>query len=826
MRTPLLLLSTLALVAACAPSKPAERAVEGDRTVNQAGALPTGRTLDPAGAQRPINPLTLDVLPAPGAHTILVQSGYDVQGFQVLDSVGAVVQSVEQKAAFLGAAFSSDSAHLFMSGGDLDVVYDYTWNNARATLRDSIVLAPRKAERDHGTRYPSGIATSADGRWLYIAENLGDSLVVVDLTTRTIVQRLATGRYPYAVQRLPDGRIAVSIWSDSVLTVFTPNASGLDVPAARWRTARHPSSLKLSPNGRRLFVTSGSTDRVTVLDTRSGAMVGELRDPPPAGPEEGSTPTNIAFDPAGTHAFVTEGDANAVAVFALSPTTSGVDNATGRDQLLGRLPVGWYPAGARVLGGRLLVANAKGAGTRPNAENGPGPRNATMHTGTPSRAGYTLAQISGSLSVVPLPALDSASLASFSARVARANRWDARRDSTVRYPPITHVIYVIKENRTYDQVFGDLADGDTSLLYFDRSVSPNHHALAERFGIYDRFLVNAEVSPDGHNWSMAAYTTDYLQRTVPSNYGGKGRSYDYEGSNRGRLPSGDEDDVNAPANGYLWDLAARAKITFRNYGEFVVGENLDRDRLPQSYRGAKPFLEANSHPTFPGFNMNISDQHRADLWIAELQQFVARGAMPQLMIVRLPNDHTSGASAGALSPKAFMADNDLALGRMVEALSKTPFWSSSAFFVVEDDAQNGPDHVDSHRAPFLVISPWAKSGLVHRFVNTTDAMRTMEELLGLGSLSQFDHFGRPLRDIWRSTPDTSRYLALTPRQSLAERNPPRGRAGELSKSLDFEIEDVAEEETFNQVLWMAIKGDRVPMPRPRRMSQLELIRLR
>lgn len=778
-----------------------------------------------------MNPLTLTVLPAPGHRSLLVQSGYDAQGFQVIDSVGAVVQTVRQGAAFVGAAFSPDSSTLFVSGGDLDLVYEYKWANGQATLRDSIVLAARARPRDHGTRYPAGIAVSADGRRLYVAENLADSLAVIDVASHRVMQRVATGRYPYSVQRLADGRIAVSIWSGEWLELFAASDDGLTPRPTRWVTGRHPSSMLLSPNGSRLFVTSGSTDRVHVHDARTGAQVGVLRDPPPDGPEEGATPTNVTLDATGTVAFVTEGDANAVAVFPLSAATSGVASASGRDVLIGRLPVGWYPAGARVVGARLIVANAKGQGTRNNAANGPGPRNATMHTGTPSRAGYTLAQVEGSLSVIDLPTLDAASLAPYTQRVVRANRWDAPRDKGFAYPPIEHVIYVIKENRTYDQIFGDLtqADGDTSLLFFDRQVTPNHHALAERFGIYDRFLVNAEVSPDGHNWSMAAYTSDYLQRTVPSNYGGKGRSYDYEGSNRGRVPSletDDEDeDVNEPAQGYLWDLAQRAGISFRNYGEFVVGERVDREKLPSSYRGVKPFLRANTHPTFPGFDMNISDQHRADLWIADLKTFVANGRMPRLMIVRLPNDHTSGASAGALTPKAFVADNDLALGRMVEALSRTPFWLKSAMFVVEDDAQNGPDHVDSHRAPFLLVSPWARTGVVHRFVNTTDVLRTMEDLLGLATLSQFDHFGRPLREVWRTSPDTSGYRALTPSQSLTERNAP-SRAGELSRSLDFDIEDVADETRFNEVLWLSLKGPRRPMPAPRRMSQLELIRAR
>ncbi len=417
-----------------------------------------------------------------------------------------------------------------------------------------------------------------------------------------------------------------------------------------------------------------------------------------------------------------------------------------------------------------------------------------------------------------------AQLAPLSARVARANNWDRER-TAFQYPPLEHVIYIIKENRTYDQVFGDMrhGDGDTSLVFFPRSVSPNHHALAERFGLFDRFFVNAEVSPDGHNWSMAAYTTDYLQKTVPSNYGGRGRTYDWEGTNRGvRPPEGQ--DVNEPASGYLWNLAQAKGITFRNFGEFVTPEDADESGpMPAGYRGLKPFLEANTDSTFPGYNLNIPDQRRVDVWLKALAGYVAQGTMPRLQIVRLPNDHTMGGRAGALTPGAYMADNDLALGRLIEALSRTRFWRSTAVFVLEDDSQNGPDHVDSHRSLLLVISPWTRSGTVHRWVNTTDVVATMEEILGLGQLSQFDFYGRPLREIWARQPDLRPYVALTPTQSLEERNPATGGPGSQEAALlDFTFEDIAEEDAFNRSLWLTIKGPAVPYPGIRRLTGLEL----
>jgi hypothetical protein len=485
------------------------------------------------------------------------------------------------------------------------------------------------------------------------------------------------------------------------------------------------------------------------------------------------------------------------------------------------------------------VANGKGRGTRANP-GGPQPRSsAQVQRQGPARGdrsapdtSYTLGQIGGTVMALPFRALGDAALAPLTARVARANGWDApagSRQAAARpaYPPIRHVVYVVKENRTYDQILGDLAqaDGDTSLLFFGRAVTPNHHALAERFGIYDRFFVNAEASPDGHNWSMAAYTTDYLQKTVPSNYSGRGRSYDYEGTNRGAgadaIP---DDDVAEPANGYLWNLVQARGLSFRNYGEFVVPPDA-KGPLPAGYRGNKPFLAAHTNPTFPGYDLSVPDQRRADVWIAELGEFVRRGAMPALSIVRLPNDHTAGARLGAPTPRAYMADNDLALGRMVEALSRTPFWRETAVFVLEDDAQNGPDHVDSHRSPLLVVSPWSRPGVHHRFANTTDVLATIEELLGLGAMSQFDHYGRPLRDIWAATPDLRPYTALRPAVPLEERNtaanthPADRRA---SARLALEVEDQADEVTFNRVLWRTVRGPSVPYPGARRVSGQEL----
>jgi YVTN family beta-propeller protein len=723
-----------------------------------------------------------------------------------------VTQTIALPAVFLGIAFSPDGHSLYVSGGDRDVVYRFDWRQGAAALADSIVLEAREPGK-HGTRYPAGIALSPNGRTLYVAENLADSVAVVDLASRRVVQRLATERYPYGIVVAPNGTVYASAWGGWTVSVFGPRKGGTLSEGMRVRVGRHPSALALNADGSRLFVASGSTDKITVLETMTHRVVATLNDASPAGTPEGSTPNALALSADGMRLFVAEADNNAVGVFDLSPYTAKSRVATGNNTLSGRIPVGWYPSAVIVDGNDLLVLNGKGRGAGPNPGHWqPG------QTAPPRSRDFTLGQISGTLTIIPAAKASPTVLRMFSQRVAAANGWNADQHE-MRYPPFEHVIYIIKENRTYDQVLGDLpqADGDTSLVFFPRPVSPNHHALAERFGIFDRFFVNADVSPDGHNWSMAGYVTDYAQKTIPSNYSSRGRSYDYEGFNRGKLP---EDDVAEPSSGYLWDLAERAGITYRNYGEFVDEPDDPTGLKEPAYTPTKSGLAAHTNTAYPGFSMQVPDQVRADIWLKEFQEFVRAGKLPALQFVRLPSDHTSGARAGSPTPRAYMADNDLALGRIIEALTKSPFWKNTVVFVLEDDAQDGPDHVDSHRSPLLVISPYNRGKVFHRFANTTDVLATIEDILGLGRMSQFDHYSRPLREIWETTPDLTPYEALTPAVPLDEKNPQRGALAEASKRLTLDKEDTSNDDLFNRILWSAIKGDR-PYPGTRRMSALD-----
>ena len=749
--------------------------------------LPTGATLDPVAPTHAVGNFPLAMAASPdGRELVVLLNGWLHTGIQVFDRAsGEVVQTLDQRAAFLGLTFSPDGKTLFASGGNDDVVYVYRWENGRATADGTIVLRTKKEPRRPGLMYPAGLACSPDGDLLYVAENLGDAVSVFDVKTRALVRRVETDRYPYAVIATND-TIYVSCWGDNVVDVIRGTLRG------RIDVGRHPSAMLL--DGKRLYVTSASTDSIAVVDIESRKVVNMLTDEPPAGPHEGSTPNALAISKDGKRLFVAEGDNNAVAVFE-----SG--------KLIGRIPTEWYPAALVRIGDTIAVTNAKGRGTAPNPDKG--------HNRQEPRASYTLGQIKGSIMEFS-EAIDPRPLTK---RVAAANGWTSSR-ATDRYPPFKHVVYIIKENRTYDEVLADVpgGDGDKSLLFFDATVAPNHHALAERFGLFDRFFTNAEVSADGHNWSMAAYTTDYTQKTVPLEYGEKGRTYDYEGTNRDRI-IGDEDDVAAPATGYLWNAALNKHITLRNYGEFVrEGEDINR---PEPHMAVKSALNPHTCPDYFGFDLDVPDQQRADVWLREFDAYVAHGNLPALEIVRLPNDHTSAASAGKPTPRAYMADNDLALGRMIDAVSHSPYWRDTVFFVLEDDAQSGFDHVDSHRSVLIVVSAYNKAGVVHRFVNTTDTLATIEQILGLASMSQFDYYGRPLRGIFGAQPDLTPYVALKPAVDLNEKNPP-GPAAKESAKLDLSRADAADDDQFNRILWSVIKPGE-PYPGVKRATVREFV---
>jgi hypothetical protein len=482
----------------------------------------------------------------------------------------------------------------------------------------------------------------------------------------------------------------------------------------------------------------------------------------------------------------------------------------GKARSLGFIPVGWFPTSVRIArdGRTLLVANGKGVIPMANPQGQyiagllrgtvsliklPPERRRADQMGIWTKAAYACSPLDGGASP---------------RGVSPAGNPIPRRIGDPS--PIKNVIYIIRENRSYDQVFGDLkgGSGDAALCLFPEKVTPNAHALARQFVILDNFYADGEVSADGHEWSMGAQATDFVEKMWPLNYGhNKGGKYDYPAE--GHYP------VAFPANGYLWNRAAEAGVSYRSYGEFCNRAA----RGPALADPALPVLVGHIDPDYMPFDLSYPDAKRAARFVAELHRYEQEGGMPRLQVVRLPNDHTMGTHRGALTPTAMVADNDVALGQIVDAVSHSKFWPETAIFVLEDDAQSGPDHVDAHRIPALVISPWTKRGSRDSSLfSTTSMLRTMELILGLQPMSQFDAAALPMWTAFSGPADLSPYTAEPARVSLETYNAGVAWGAEESGKMDFTQPDRADPVMLSEIIWRSVRGADSPMPAPTRAA--------
>jgi DNA-binding beta-propeller fold protein YncE len=492
-------------------------------------------------------------------------------------------------------------------------------------------------------------------------------------------------------------------------------------------------------------------------------------------------------------------DANAVAVADVSEDVTHVK---------GFLPVGWYPTGVAGLpDGRIAVLNGKGLQSYANPK-GPGPtkRPEPLHLGVRSDQ-YVGTMQHGTVALIEAP--DDAKLFEYSdAVLANSPYKDSKLDETAPevLTKIKHVIYIVKENRTYDPMLGDMKEGngDPSLVLFGEKITPNQHKLAREFVLLDNFYVSADVSADGHNWSTAAIASDYVQKFWPNSYAARRKHYDYEG---GEPAAG-------PPAGYIWSNARQAGISMRNYGYFVTLRAQPSEDGIQVESVRDPVLATVTNMKYRGFDLDYSDVERVKVFQNDLAEFEAKGQMPQLITMRLGNDHTSGTTPGKTAPLSSIADNDYALGKLVESVSKSKFWPETAIFVLEDDAQNGADHVDSHRSPAFVLSPYTRRGVVDSSMyNTVSMVRTMELILGLHPMTHFDAGARPMTNAFQATPNLAVYNAAAPQIPLNTKNPQESATAERSKRMNFEQEDSVDEDELNEVLWIAVKG-KTPQPAP------------
>ncbi len=796
------------------------------------GPLPGGRfllnsgwRLTPAGRQVPLGTLPMSTALSPDRKYLLVlNGGYLPPSISVLDVANErELGRVGVPDGWLGLAFTPKGDRVYVGGGSQAAVFEFTFEQGKLTLARAFPVTP--PDKRTAADFIGDVALDPAGRLLYVADLFHDSIDVINPQSGMVIERYHTGRRPYRILFHPDGNsFFVSSWADG--TVYHHDTQTGNI-LTRLRLGAHPSDMVWVPGKpqveeegqlegivARLFVTAANTNNVYVIgateakDLRQIETINVALTPwQPAG----MTPSALALSPDRKRLFVVCSDVNAVAV---------ADISAARTRPLGFIPTGWYPTAARVLDdGRIVVLNGKGLRSLPNPQ-GPNPakRSAPVHLGQSTVEYVARIQIGGASFISP-PGDDQ--LASYSESVLANSPYrdalleDAQTGKNSPIParpgdptPIRHVIYVVKENRTYDQVLGDVkpGNGDPSLVLFGENVSPNHHKLAHEFVLFDNFYVNSDVSADGHNWSTAAIAPDYVMKMWPNSYAQRRRRYDYEGGEPAAVPP----------SGYLWTNAAAAGISMRNYGYWVTNRPLKQvtDGI-QIQNVRDPVLNRFTNPRYRGFDLDYPDQERANIFLADLVEFEKTGDMPQLIFLRLGNDHTSGTAAGKIAPLSSMADNDYALGRIVEALSKSKFWTSTAMFVLEDDAQNGPDHVDSHRSVAFVLSPYVKRGTVDSTMyNTTSMLRTIELILGLRPMTTFDAGARPMASAFQATADSRPYAAEKPRISLDERNPAASPTAARSARLDFSDADRIDDNELNAILWLAIRGPAAAPPAP------------
>ncbi len=807
---------------------------------------PTDLALSPEGRTLAIKTTGRSTPDAPDADIVFI----DMQRRKVQQ----MLQVPRGDNNFCGIAWSSDGGTLWTTDAKGNLRPACRQADGTFGWRDPIALPGPDGKGDSA---PGGLCLDEARGRIYVTLSLNNSLAVVDPAGGTVEREIPVGIAPYTVVQHGD-RLYVSNWggcrpvegdktgptgkSRAVVDPETGIANTGSVSVIDLRSNEvvkemlvglHPSGMALSPDGRLLYVANANSDTVSEVDTARDEVTRTLSAKPMAELPFGSAPNALAVSPDGRTLYVANGGNNLL---------GALDTGTG--QMRGLIPTGWYP-GAVLLadGGALLcVANIKGMGRHYTEANIP----LKEQMMGKNRHGFNTHDAMGSVNFIPVP--DAATLEEYTYRAACNMRLPLMA-GVMDMPPVEprtvpvptrpgevsmfkHVLYIIKENRTYDQVFGDMpqGNGDPALCLFGREVTPNHHALAEEFVLLDNFYCNGVLSADGHQWTNEGYVTDYLEKS----FGGWPRSYPYEG----------EDALAFASSGFIWDHVLRKGLTFRDYGEFVRARiepnsatwtDIYNDYLNGTttvqIRATSPLhtLEPYLCPTFIGFPGKVQDVYRAREFIKELDAAEASGVWPNFIIMLLPNDHTNGTREGFPTPRAMVADNDLALGQIVEAVSKSRFWPETAIFVVEDDPQAGLDHVDSHRTVALCISPYTRRGVVDStHYNQTGMLRTIELIFGLAPMNQLTMASNPMTNCFQETPDLAPYTARPNLIPLDEMNAKladlRGEARYYArKSLELPLDDIdlADEDTFNRIIWHAVKGPGVPYPELARRAEAD-----
>ena len=767
--------------------------------------LPNGWKLSPHGTSISLGDLPLNVAVSPNQKYLLVtNNGQSVQSLQLIEAAtNTLLDTQELPKSWYGLKVAADNKTVFVSGGNDNCILIFEITAGKLVEKDKILLTEEKK----AVISPAGIEYDDAKGILYVVTKENNSLYVIDAKIKKIlsIHSLPAEAFTCLLDKKKE-LLYISVWgARQVLPFQISNNKFLPAIAV----GDHPNELLLTKNGQTLFVANGNDNSVSVVDTRAGKEIEVLNAALVPNALEGSSTNGLALSADEERLYISNADNNCLAVFEVEKP--------GQSKSLGFIPVGWYPTALKVVKGKLYVANGKGFSSFANP-NGPNPiekkQSVTYQkSDNKVRTGYIGGLMKGTMSVFKEPSTQE--LAILSEAVYKNTPYTKEIEMNAAgekgnpipmkvgdVSPIKYVYYILKENRTYDQVLSDVAggNGDTTLLLFGEKYTPNQHKLVKDFVLLDNFYVDGEGSSDGHNWSTSAHATDYLEKTWPTSYGGRGGNYDGEGNRA----------IANPKNGFIWDYAKRAGISYRTYGEFAT-----------DFKPNIPAIADHFCPDYASFNQDVMDTTRFHAWKRDFDRLLALNQVPRFNSMQFPNDHTEGQRLGKKTPFAYVADNDYAIGLFIEHLSKSPIWKETAVFIVEDDAQNGPDHVDAHRTTAYVAGGFVKRGFVdHTPYSTSSMLRTIELILGLPPMSQYDAAATPMFRSFSATPNLTPFIHELPRTNLFELNVKDTPSAQKSAKFDFKKEDSVPDLEFSEVIWKAVKGEDSVMPAPRRAAIL------
>ncbi len=773
--------------------------------------LPNGWAITKIGSSLQLGDLPLNIAVSKSGKLMAVtNNGQSVQSIQLIDPAnGQALDEVTIPKSWYGLKFSNDEKSLYASGGNDNIIWKYSILNQKLKLSDSIVLGKKWPNKIS----PAGIELNEDKQTMYVVTKENNSLYIVDLITKSVRKQIQLNGEAFTCLLSPDKKeLYISCWGCDELVVLNTATDQLTTSV---KVGDNPNDICLSKNGNYLFVANANDNSVSVINRKERKVIEVLNAALYPNAPSGSTTNGLALSADGKRLYIANADNNCLAVFDVT--------TPGNSKPMGFIPTGWYPTNVKVVGKKVFVANGKGFHSMANPY-GPNPvarkQKVTFQKGDttrPKNVQYIAGLFKGTLSIIAEPTPKQLSV--YSQVVYKNTPYTKEKETNVKgepgnpipmklgdKSPIKYVFYIIKENRTYDQVLGDVAagNGDTSLVLFGKHVTPNQHKIVSDFVLMDNFYVDAEVSADGHNWSMGGYATDYLEKNWPTSYGGRGGEYDAEGTR----------EIANNKNGFIWDFCKRAGVSFRTYGEFA-----------DDYKPNIPVLKNNFCPYYTSWDQKVRDTTRVNQWIRDFDSMVVINKVPQLSTLRIINDHTEGLAKGRPTPYAHVADNDWAVGLFLEHLSKSPIWKESVVFILEDDAQNGADHVDAHRSPVYVAGPYVKRNFVdHSMYSTASVLHTIELILGLPPMSQYDAAATPLWNCFTATPDLTPFQSVASNVDLKEVNTAMNEWQRRSDAFNLTKEDAVPDLEFNIVLWHALKGNDIPFPGPRRAAFVKQVK--